>query len=454
MSKDNKKNNHKYVSNTLPIGIPNSGNFCYIIASLQSLFNDNVINNYAYVNNNQIDDNILALYKLYELHNSLHTKEEVNVIITNKLRTILTNDEYFKSLLEKLQMNKGTFLKLTKKIKDNIYHLYIYIYFTKLMDYYKLTADTTTLNLKNNVDTDIKEQMQNTHKLIMEYIKLNNVVLGAMGIKELVDGQQHDAQEYILTILDILNDSHTFKLVDCLEPEIAKLTEKEMNKLTLDKRIIYGYKKAFAQYNKDGYTPLKTNLYFYTTQFIDCRNCKFKSISFQENSMLSIPIPDYNNEDENENITIYDCLDKYFGLEVMDYGYKCDECEERVENNILSKKILTTPKSFIIFLKRFNFNMKTMSMTKNHNMVMYPPILNISKYLIAKDEVANYKLKSVICHNGCMSYGHYYSYNCKSIDGNDRWFKCNDENINEIPIENFENVVISKQAYMLFYEKV
>ena len=82
-------------------------------------------------------------------------------------------------------------------------------------------------------------------------------------------------------------------------------TEKEMNKLPLDKRIIYGYKKAFAQYNKDGYTPLKTNLYFYTTQFIDCRNCKFKSISFQENSMLSIPIPDVGVDDSS--VTIYDC---------------------------------------------------------------------------------------------------------------------------------------------------
>jgi ubiquitin C-terminal hydrolase len=452
MSEDNKTNNYKYVSHTLPIGIPNPGNFCYIISSLQSLFNDNVINNYAYVNNNQIDNHILALFELYELHNSLHTKEQVSEIITNKVREILSDDETFKALLATLQMNKGTFLKLTKKIKDNIYHLYIYIHFVKLMNYYKSTAETTTNNLKNNVDTDIKQQMQTTHKLMAEYLKLNNVVLGAMGIKELVDGQQHDAQEYILTLLDILNDSHTFKLVDCLDPEIAKLTEKEMNKLPLDKRIIYGYKKAFAQYNKDGYTPLKTNLYFYTTQFIDCRNCKFKSISFQENSMLSIPIPDVGVDDSS--VTIYDCLDKYFGVEVMDHEYKCDECEERVENNILTKKILTLPNTFIIFLKRFNFNMETMNMTKNNTMVKYPPLLNITKYLINSDDTHNYKLKSIICHIGQMNYGHYYSYNCKSIEGSDRWFKCNDENINEVPQDKLDEQILTNNAYMLFYEKV
>jgi ubiquitin C-terminal hydrolase len=440
------------INKTLPTGIPNPSNFCYIIASLQSLFNDTTINDYINKHNNDIDTKLSILFELYDMNTKLQTKEVVENHINEKVKHILGNKNEFNNILKKYDINKVNFLQLTKKIKDNVYHIYIYIHFAKLMNYYKETSNYVTQKVENKEQINIQEQMLQTYKMIMEYIKLNSNVLGAMGITELVDGQQHDAQEYILTLLDILNDSHTFKLVDYLEPEIEKLTEKEMNSLPLNKRIIYGYKKAFAQYNKDGYTPLKTNLYFYTTQFIDCRNCKFKSISYQENSMISLPIPDYNNEDEN--ITIYDCLDKYFGLEVMDYGYKCDECEERVENNILSKKILTTPKSFIVFLKRFNFNMKTMSMTKNHNMVMYPQILNISKYLIAKDEVASYKLKSVICHNGCMSYGHYYSYNCKTISGVERWFKCNDEYINEVPIENFENVVISKQAYMLFYEKV
>ena len=440
------------INKTLPTGIPNPSNFCYIIASLQSLFNDTTINNYINKHNNDIDKKLSILFELYDMNNKLQTKEDVENHINEKVKHILGNQEEFNNILKKYDINKVNFLQLTKKIKDNVYHIYIYIHFVKLMNYYKETSNSVTHKVENKEQIDIQKQMHQTYKMIMDYIKLNSNVLGAMGITELVDGQQHDAQEYILTLLDILNDSHTFKLVDYLEPDIAKLTEKEMNELPLDKRIIYGYKKAFAQYNKDGYTPLKTNLYFYTTQFIDCRNCKFKSISYQENSMISLPIPDSDNEDEN--ITIYDCLDKYFGLEVMDYGYKCDACEQRVENNILSKKILNTPKSFIVFLKRFNFNMKTMSMTKNHNMVLYPPILNISKYLIAKDDVASYKLKSVICHNGCMNYGHYYSYNCKTISGVERWFKCNDEHIGEVPIESVENVVISKQAYMLFYEKV
>jgi ubiquitin C-terminal hydrolase len=214
----------------------------------------------------------------------------------------------------------------------------------------------------------------------------------------------------------------------------------------LDKRIVYGYKKTFANYNSNGYTSLKKTIYFYTSQFIDCRNCNYKSISFQENSMLSLPIP------ESNEITIYDCLDKYFGIEVMDHEYKCDECEQKVEKNILTKKILTVPNSLIIFLKRFNFDINTMSMAKNNNMVTYPHTLNINKYLINTCENKTYKLKSIICHVGRMNFGHYFSYICKTVNGSDRWFRCNDEKVNEVPLDKLKDEIITNNAYMLFYE--
>lgn len=444
----------------LPIGIPNPGNFCYIISAIQGLFNNNVIHDYIYMHNKNIDNDILTLYKLFNLDKELYSKDKVNKIINDKVKELFNNNEEFNIFLKKNNMSKTTFLQLTKKIKDNIYHIYIYIYFVKLMSYYNNTSKTITDNVLNKNKSenesenesenkiDIKNQLLCTQKMFIEYININNSVLKAMNISNLVDGEQHDTQEYILTLLDILNDSHTFKLVDYLDSKIENLTEKEMNKLPLDKRIIYGYKKAFAQYNKDGYSPLKKSLYFYTTQFIDCRNCKYKSISFQENSMISIPIPNI------ENLTIYDCLDKYFGVEVMDHEYKCDECNKKVENNILTKKILTLPNSFIIFLKRFNFNMETMNMSKNNDMVLYSKLINLNKYLISNNDNAEYRLKSVICHIGRMNYGHYYSYNSRVISGIERWFKCNDEQINEVAINNFNNEVINKNAYMLFYEKV
>jgi len=438
-------------NNIIPIGIQNPGNFCYIISALQAMFNDNVINEFIFKDNLLIDNYLNKIIDIYELNNKLLTKKDVNIIINNKFRELLilknSNPDEYNNILNKIGCNEKQFMVITIKLKNEIYPMYIYKYFLKIVSKYN-----ELIQNKNKLSN--QELLSEIFLVFKEYLILNNKVLGLMGIDELVDGQQHDSQEYILTILDILNDSHTFKLQNELEPEIAELTEAELNKLPLDKRIIYGYKKTFYQYNKNGYTTLKKKLYFYTVQFIDCRNCKFKSISYQENSMLSLPIPELN---DNDDVSIYDCLNKYFGLEVLEHDYKCEQCSIKQDKNILSKKILTRPDTIIIFLKRFNFNMKTMTMSKNNTKIIYPQILNINKYFINKnnnDKISNYKLKSIICHYGLMNYGHYYTYISKNISGIDKWFICNDEKVNEINVDNFENDIVSENAYILFYEKI
>lgn len=441
----------------IPQGIPNTGNFCYIISSLQALFNNKTIIKYMLVDNLKVDDVLFKLMDVFGINDNIYKKEEIVKIVNNRIREILSNNTEYKKLLNELNLNKKTFLVITKKIKDNIYPIYIYVYFQKLFKLYNIICNENSKIYLDDENDNKEKKMYHTrmiYQTFMQYVKLNNVILHNMGITELVDGNQHDVQEYILTLLDILNDSHTFEMVGELDEEIANLSDNELNKLNLDKRILYGYKKTFHNYNKAGYTSLKTNLYFYTTQFIDCRNCDFKSISYQENNMLSLPIPT-NNNIETEPITIYDCMDLYFGIEVMDYEYKCENCEQKVTKNILSKKILTKPDTLIVFLKRFNFNMETMQMSKNNNMVVYPFILNMSKYFIHNDNNISYKLKSVICHKGVMNYGHYYSYICKdNLDSStETWFKCNDEHVMEIKNnDSFTNEIVNNCAYILFYE--
>ena len=393
-------------------------------------------------------------YRCYHTTTNLTRKEAVSEHIENSIKLFSDNKEILEEILIKLNISNKSFLLLSKKIQKNIYSIYIYMSFLKMIKYY-----TNNLENEESENQDYSNQnLSNTRNIFIEFLKINNVILNQMGIKELVDGQQHDAQEYILTILDILNDSHTFELIDNIDEDILKLSDEELNKLPLDKRIIYGYKKTFHNYNKSGYTPLKTKLYFYTTQFIDCRNCKFKSISFQENSMLSLPIPDLLNNSNtttktitdsiNSTTTIYDCLDLYFGIEVMDHEYKCENCKQKIKKNILSKKILTKPETIIIFLKRFNFNMTTMKMSKNNNLVVYPFILNLDKYFI-NDNNINYSLKSVICHTGVMNYGHYYSY-----INNNYWIKCNDDKLFKVNESNLNDEIINNNAYILFYEKI
>jgi ubiquitin C-terminal hydrolase len=442
-----------------PLSISNTGNFCYIISSVQALFNTSSIFNFLFNDNDKIDDYYNKVLNVLDLTSQIYNKKQIKEILDIKLKFLNDNPEIFNDLLTKLEMNKKIFNIIVNKIENNISQIYIYIYLKKFACHYFNNNEhnnSEEMDIINSSNRRKKKKV--TNNLFMEYIKINNIILNNMGIDELVDGNQHDAQEYILTLIDILNDSHTFDLLDDIDDNIKNISDEKMNKLPLNKRILYGYKKTFYNYNKNGYSSIKKNLYFYTLQSIDCRNCKFRSLSYQENSMLTLPIPEhksnnliYNNfKNNNEYVKLYNCLDLYFEMEIMDHEYKCDNCNEKVTNNILSKKILTSSNTLIIFLKRFNFDIQTLNMTKNTLRIEYPFILNLGKYSI-NDKELTYNLKSVICHHGLMDHGHYYSYINKNNDDN-IWYKCNDEYITNLPQKNI-NDVIDDNAYILFYEK-
>jgi ubiquitin C-terminal hydrolase len=64
---------------------------------------------------------------------------------------------------------------------------------------------------------------------------------------------------------------------------------------------------------------------------------------------------------------------------------------------------------------------------------------------------AKYSLKGVVVHWGTLEHGHYVSVvqrRCPS-EGSDKWYFCNDKVISECG----EKVVMSQEAYMLFYER-
>ena len=64
---------------------------------------------------------------------------------------------------------------------------------------------------------------------------------------------------------------------------------------------------------------------------------------------------------------------------------------------------------------------------------------------------SKYNLKGVVVHWGTLEHGHYVSVvqrRCSS-EGSDKWYFCNDKVISECG----EKVVLSQEAYMLFYER-
>ena len=446
----------KHASNLFklsPLGINNPSNFCYIISSLQLLINCKSFI-YSLSLFKEIDKNITLLLTFFGLENNIYSREDIINIVNANQNLLTQNTELKKSILKKLKLSSEELTRYIDIIKLYGNQIYIYVYIIKFILKY-IDIQESSNNTKDENDSD-NTLMNNLSSDFMAFLKVSNKALSNIGIDELIDGNQHDAHEFLITFIDIINDTHSFIKSNPLPSNISSLTDKEFNELPVDKRINIGIKKTFYNLNKNGYSILKNNLYFYTAQIINCNNCNFNSISFQENSMLNLPIPD-----TKEQVTIYNCLDKYFNLEFMDNEYKCEKCSIKKTNNKLSKQLMTKPNDILIYFKRFDFDIKSMSMTKNKTNIKYPYILNLQKYYANISNLHNennkilYKLKSVICHRGTLNYGHYYNFVSKTNElNNDEWYLCNDENIEKLNTEHIDKNIINNDAYILCYELV
>ena len=177
---------------------------------------------------------------------------------------------------------------------------------------------------------------------------------------------------------------------------------------------------------------------------------------------------------------IYESLDSIIDGELMsgDNSIFCQECNKKIPA-IKHQSFKILPRMLIFVLKRFQFNYNTMTKIKINDYYKFPLDLDMtnytSEYLNNKDnfdknKVNNmYKLKGIVVHSGNCEGGHYYSY---IFDNNsNQWFEFNDSNVRKFDIENLEKetfggfesfgnknnekkIPLSRNAYLLFYEKV
>jgi ubiquitin C-terminal hydrolase len=262
----------------------------------------------------------------------------------------------------------------------------------------------------------------------------------------IVGGGQNDAVEFLMCILDYLHDSHSQPIDINIPEEVLKLSDAELDMLSLGKRIRYGLLRDInTRYAKE-HTTFNKELYFYILNMVCCAKCEHISLNYNPYNILCLSL---NNTSNGQ--TIYDCMDKMFSQEVLDCEYKCEKCKNPTGNTI-EKKILTRPKTLIICLKRFEYHNPLFGPMKINSSVTYPLMLDISKYYpLEESEPANnlYKLTCVVNHIGRVNYGHYYSY-CYDAE-RECWFNFNDDLVSIIPPD---IVLNNSNAYILFYQKV
>ena len=399
------------------LGLQNPGNYCYILSAIQGL--------------RSILQEFFKYHSLQILYYEEFTKN-INIYIDTlkfqeKLKQLKNNgifENIYKNIIKNITDKYG-------KIKNNIKLEFIYDKFEK--HHLKICC---LLILKKIIDNII----QNEDKGIIvtvPFLKLFTQCVKENGLDYICNGEQNDSNEFIIILLDYMNDCVSEGKNCILEDNsILKLTANDLNELDINNRIkIQIQQHYYKLYSKD-YSYFSDNINSLMLNIIKCVNCNFKQTSINSSNVISCSV------DDNDN-SLKSCLDNYFKEEFIEY--KCDKCKEK-NNNIMLKKILDLKKYLIITFKKFDFNTELQIMTKKHNTIEYPLILDINNYTLSNLN-NQFALKSVINHVGMLNYGHYFT----DTKFNDKWLRCNDENINLLPVD---KVINNPSAYILIYEKL
>ena len=242
------------------------------------------------------------------------------------------------------------------------------------------------------------------------------------------DFAQNDSQEFCRVFLEDLS----MELNEAKNKDVHKiLTNTEgKSKLFRDSEYFFNFKEREISF--------VTKLFY--SQIITTFKCQCGAEIYSFQKLLDFPLLLPNNVKE---INIYDLLNIYFKNEKISFQDKCQRCQ-KIGEHIKTMRISRPPEILIISLQRID----DVNKTKNECIVNFPQKLNLNNYIdheIGLGKEAEYKLFSVVNHQGNVDYGHYFSY-IQPLNSQ-KWFLFNDSQVKHVKegLESFPN------AYALFY---
>jgi ubiquitin carboxyl-terminal hydrolase 8 len=242
---------------------------------------------------------------------------------------------------------------------------------------------------------------------------------------------QNDLPEFLLFIIDCFHTALSREIKMNISGEIENDT---------DKIAVKCYEVIKKMYTNE-YSEI-WNLFYgiHVSEIRSTENNEIIQMNPEPFFMINLPIPLNNN-----NPTLYDCLDLYVEGEILQNENAWFNEEKGVKQDIQKKiSVWSFPSILVMDLKKFNArNIKT-------NILVSFPLdeLNLSKYVIGyKKNSYIYELFGVCNHSGGVLGGHYTAY-VKNANG--KWYHFNDTSVTEIGIK---ESIISSKAYCLFYRK-
>jgi ubiquitin carboxyl-terminal hydrolase 8 len=253
-----------------------------------------------------------------------------------------------------------------------------------------------------------------------------------------------DSQEFLTFLISSMEEEISDKVIFIPGMNF----ERDVNNINLSYSLMQIIaNKEWERNIKNEYSLIKTLFTGMTRMKTTCNYCMNESNSFEIFQTLQLSIP------RNAN-TLEDCMNNFIMDEILDKDnmIRCNLCyymNRSTKNTVIWK----TPQILIIHLKRFIVNQYGMPSQKISKMILYPLILDFSKYVdIMSPDINNckYSLFAVNCHYSLgynnINSGHYISYVKNRM--NDSWYEFDDSNIKKI-----KNIITDK-AYMLFYMRM
>lgn len=222
-------------------------------------------------------------------------------------------------------------------------------------------------------------------------------------------GIQEDAQEFLLKLIDKVDDS-------------LDNTIKDKNVSTISS-VLQGIRK----------------------QTINCLDIDYNKTKIQKFYDLSV--------DLSEDLigSIKETLKPEYLL--GDNGYQAGS--NGIRDAMKTIELLDYPRLLIIQIKRFAYDVETDSMEKKGDRFEFPNEFN-TKDIDGSDSGKIYTLSSIVIHEGTANFGHYTSIVRRN---NHSWYLCNDQNVQMINDSDIGSLTFggrnrpfgSKTAYLLFY---
>ena len=242
------------------------------------------------------------------------------------------------------------------------------------------------------------------------------------------DFAQNDSQEFCRVFLEDLS------------MELNEAKNKDLHKIltnTEGKSKLFRDREYFLNFKEREISFVSKLFYSQIITTFKCQ-CGAEIYSFQK--LLDFPLLLPNDVKE---INIDDLLNIYFKNEKIAFQDKCQRCK-KIGEHIKSMRISRPPEILILSLQRID----DVNKTKNECIVNFPQKLNLFNYIdheIGLGKEAEYKLFSVVNHQGNVDYGHYFSY-IQPLNSQN-WFLFNDSQVKHVKegLKSFPN------AYALFY---